>query len=228
MKIFKIADKFALLLKDLVPGGLADRKDLSDFDEAALQEGIRVEMEHTNNPELALEIATDHLTEDPDYYKKLRSIEGEEADLSPLSDLLACLRAASHIHQTHHWQTSGPEYYADHLLFERLYDEGQEFIDQVAERAVGGDSIERVDAVEQVDKVGEKVHKAYSEASGGSPQDMVRRSLAIENMVIENIKTAINTLSSTDSLSAGTSNLLEGIADTHETFLYLLKQRNTD
>jgi hypothetical protein len=33
-----------------------------------LQDGIEIEMEHTDNPEIAKEIAMDHLTERPDYY----------------------------------------------------------------------------------------------------------------------------------------------------------------
>ena len=37
-----------------------------------LQDGIKVEMEHTDNPELAQEIAMDHLTERPDYYTELQ------------------------------------------------------------------------------------------------------------------------------------------------------------
>jgi hypothetical protein len=37
--------------------------------------GIEVEMEHTEDPSIAAEIAKDHLTEDPDYYTKLKKIE---------------------------------------------------------------------------------------------------------------------------------------------------------
>ena len=41
---------------------------LSDIPE---DEADLVEMEHTNDPDIAKEIAMDHLTEDPDYYSKL-------------------------------------------------------------------------------------------------------------------------------------------------------------
>jgi hypothetical protein len=37
--------------------------------------GVEVEREHTNDLKKAMEIAIDHLTEDPKYYKKLNSIE---------------------------------------------------------------------------------------------------------------------------------------------------------
>jgi hypothetical protein len=58
-----------------IPGGLAAGKRPSDFPKAALAEGIRVEMEHTTSKHIATEIAMDHLTEDLNYYKKLRKIE---------------------------------------------------------------------------------------------------------------------------------------------------------
>jgi len=60
---------------DKLKGGLADKKKPSDFDPAALAKGIKVEREHTNNPQIAEEIAMDHLTEDPKYYDKLEKIE---------------------------------------------------------------------------------------------------------------------------------------------------------
>lgn len=61
---------------DKLPGGLADEKSVKDFDPKALKDGTQIELEHTTDKELAREIAMDHLTEDPDYYKKLRIIEG--------------------------------------------------------------------------------------------------------------------------------------------------------
>lgn len=60
---------------DLIPGGLADEYISTDFDEKALKEGIKVEMEHTHNEKIAKEIAMDHLTEDPEYYTRLKEIE---------------------------------------------------------------------------------------------------------------------------------------------------------
>lgn len=61
--------------KDKLSGGRADEKKPSDFNVKALAEGAAHEMEHTDDKTLAQEIAMDHLEEDPDYYKKLRSIE---------------------------------------------------------------------------------------------------------------------------------------------------------
>lgn len=60
---------------DKIPGGMAEGKTPGDFDKESLAEGVSVEMEHTSDPKIAREIAMDHLTEDPQYYKKLKMIE---------------------------------------------------------------------------------------------------------------------------------------------------------
>lgn len=60
---------------DKIPGGLADKKKESDFDPKKLKAGIKVEMEHTSDPDIAKEIAMDHLTEDSNYYEKLKTVE---------------------------------------------------------------------------------------------------------------------------------------------------------
>lgn len=62
--------------KDTVPGGRADKKKPKDFDAAAIAKGVKVEMEHTDDAQMATEIAMDHLTEDPKYYDKLEKMEG--------------------------------------------------------------------------------------------------------------------------------------------------------
>jgi hypothetical protein len=61
--------------EEKVVGGLGDGKEDSDFDPKQLAAGMKVEREHTKDPKIAKEIAKDHLTEDKDYYKKLKKIE---------------------------------------------------------------------------------------------------------------------------------------------------------
>ena len=53
---------------DEIEGGLGDDKSPLEFDPEQIKKGMKVEMEHTNDPLIALEIALDHLTEDPAYY----------------------------------------------------------------------------------------------------------------------------------------------------------------
>jgi len=58
-------------------GGLGDDASLSDFCPKQLAMGLEVEMEHTDDPKVALEIAMDHLTELPDYYTRLNDMEAD-------------------------------------------------------------------------------------------------------------------------------------------------------
>lgn len=57
--------------------GLADKagKKPDDFNKDQLEAGTKVEMEHTSDKNKAQKIAMDHLTEDPEYYKKLKKME---------------------------------------------------------------------------------------------------------------------------------------------------------
>jgi hypothetical protein len=70
-RLLKIADK--------IPGGLSD-KSKKHFDPKQLEMGQKVEMEHTNNLEIAKEITRDHLIEFPEYYTALDKMEKELKD----------------------------------------------------------------------------------------------------------------------------------------------------
>lgn len=61
--------------KDKIPGGKADKEKDSKYDKDQLNKGVKVEMEHTDDKELAKEIAKDHLEEDGKYYDKLEKID---------------------------------------------------------------------------------------------------------------------------------------------------------
>lgn len=71
-------EKIALLDNDKIPGGRADDKKLDEFTKEQLEQiikGIKVELEHTDDPEVALEIATDHVDEIDTYYDELNKME---------------------------------------------------------------------------------------------------------------------------------------------------------
>ena len=53
--------------------------------EKQLKMGIKDEMEHTDNPKIAREIAMDHLLEDPTYYTKIKKIEADEQTMADAS-----------------------------------------------------------------------------------------------------------------------------------------------
>ena len=63
--------------KDSLRGGRADGKNLTKYDLQQLLLGIKVELEHTSDKMIALEIATDHLEDIPDYYTRLLNMRKE-------------------------------------------------------------------------------------------------------------------------------------------------------
>ena len=63
---------------DKLDGGAADNVPDSSFPESKLQEGAEHEREHTDNDQIAKEIAKDHLHEDPEYYEEKTHKEAAE------------------------------------------------------------------------------------------------------------------------------------------------------
>jgi len=79
--------------RDALPGGLADKSDPKQFPRDLLMEGAKHEMEHTDDPRIATEIAMDHLKEDPLYYRKLKAAGLDKGELAK-KGLLAAMSAA--------------------------------------------------------------------------------------------------------------------------------------
>jgi len=70
-----------------VQGGKADEKDPIDFNPQQIMIGMGIEMEHTDDPKIALEIAMDHLMEIPDYYTRLNKMEKEASVEEPVDEI---------------------------------------------------------------------------------------------------------------------------------------------
>jgi hypothetical protein len=71
-----------------VKGGFGDGHNDKEYDKEQLEKGKKIELEHTNDPEIATEIVKDHLQESKDfkgeeggkYYNKLEKLEEEIKD----------------------------------------------------------------------------------------------------------------------------------------------------
>jgi len=234
-----VISALAVIWKDKIPGGLGDKKKPSDFDQTQLAKGKKVEREHTDDPYMAEEIAMDHLTEDPDYYKKLEKME-KEGSVKPrvmwkkgytegspgainkakiaMGNALALLRAISWNYLTSHWQIGGEASYGDHLLFERLYTKTVEETDALAEKLVGTYGIAAVDGLDQARML------AYilKDFDIGCPFE---RGIKFEQVFQAFIERALDELEDGDQLSLGMDDFLRTMANDHETHLYLLQQR---
>lgn len=147
------------------------------------------------------------------------------ASANPLVSFLAYLQSLLMLHQTHHWNTNGHVYYSDHQLFERLYNESVALVDPLAEKILGLGSVPSLSAVELAGLVGQYLG---SIGVAETPDEMVELSLRAELQCVGAISTLITQLEGEGKLSHGLSNLLEEIADKHETFVYLLRQRASE
>lgn len=58
-----------------VAGGLADAREVASFPREEVIRGLLVELEHTEDPWMAMRIAMDHLSERLDYYERLERME---------------------------------------------------------------------------------------------------------------------------------------------------------
>lgn len=81
------------MVEYLKSNGLARGKDNSEFDALQLATGVLVEMEHSPDFEVALEIAKDHLVEDSEYYSRpmfqrqaIKKIDKLKIDLSKFKE----------------------------------------------------------------------------------------------------------------------------------------------
>lgn len=81
--------KRAAAVKDILPGGEADHAPDAKFDPAELATGIKHEHEHTDNDQIAKEIAKDHLSEDSAYYAEHKEAQPIKPNPSVLAELLA-------------------------------------------------------------------------------------------------------------------------------------------
>lgn len=66
--------------REIIPGGIGEDLSPKDVDPKQLEMGIKVELEHTGDKDVAKEIALDHLAEDPKYYTKLKEVHQDAKD----------------------------------------------------------------------------------------------------------------------------------------------------
>ena len=132
--------------------------------------------------------------------------------------LLAQLRAAHWSHWTSHWQTRGDPFYGDHQMFSKMYEGIEDEIDTLAEKLVGEFGPAAVDPVAQA-------HLMANMLEAHASDDPVQRALSVEEGLQDTFKHVYSELKDTGALSLGMDDFIMGAANTHDSFLYLLRQR---
>ena len=135
-----------------------------------------------------------------------------------LSHILAALRAQYMLYQTLHWQAKGPNYYGNHLLFQRLYESVEEEIDSAAEKLVGYTGGDSVFLPNQISLI-----QGYC-SHWCKVADPHQRALYAEQDLQKLLKNCYNRLKACGGLTLGFDDWIMATASAHETNIYLLQQ----
>ncbi len=140
------------------------------------------------------------------------------ASLQALRVLLALLKAQNLIYQDAHWEVRGPNFYGNHLLFERLYKAVLEHIDSLAEKMVAMYGPEAVNAAMLV-RLECKWMDHWSKI-----ECFHKRGLQAEADFEVTVDHAYGILEASEELSMGMDDCLMAMMNAHETHRYLLLQ----
>ena len=153
-----------------------------------------------------------------DRWSFLRVADGPSSAVDLLQWLLACLRAQYWNYQQAHWQTMGPTYYGNHLLFQRLYEGVVEQVDTLAEKMVGLYGVESVDSSVLARKFSTWVSR------WSSVDCHHERGLLSEREFQRCCRDTYDHLKAAGQLSLGLDDFLMATASEHEANQYLLQQ----
>lgn len=139
--------------------------------------------------------------------------------------LMALLNLLSLTYRCAHWESRGRDSYARHLLFERLYDEVEGDIDDLAEKVIGLWGLEVPDsdifiAEEICHNLGKMVASYAPDGSGSH----LAKSITIEESVIQFLERFYDELRDKNALTKGMDDFLMALCSKHEHNLYLLQQ----
>lgn len=141
-------------------------------------------------------------------------------EYAPLAIFLGCTEALQMIHHSHHWQTMGPSFFADHQLFQRLYEGVQGEIDLVGEKLIG---VSKNPALTNYFARMKMIQKFLEMVT--SQDDYITVSTKSEQVYLKVGEHVMEHLEKAGLLSRGLEQMLGNILDKHEEHLYLLTQR---
>jgi starvation-inducible DNA-binding protein len=169
--------------------------------------------------------AETHNEEDEDFSFNIGDDEYSQLPEAELKKYLALMKALQNYYQHAHWISKGEPYYADHLLFERLYGSLNEQIDTLAEKmvGVGGDHFVCVKTVMAItSKILSHIPEMDRNTLG---YEMVQTSLKLEKMFLSYTKKLYTKMKEDGSLTLGFDDMLMSLYNDHEGNVYLLGQR---
>lgn len=140
----------------------------------------------------------------------------ERIDIQKLSSsILSFLRALNLHYHNAHWETSGNDYYGNHLLFQRLYEEIEDVIDDWAEQMIGTYGTCSVSLLNQFQDMQFPIY-------GNAKEECYhKKSLYIVNFIQDKLERLYNDFSNK---SLGWDDIITGTSKALDKHKYLLQQ----
>jgi DNA-binding ferritin-like protein len=152
--------------------------------------------------------------------EKCCSVFGD-SEWAPLAGFLAVTEALQMLAHSHHWQTKGENFYGDHLLYQRLYQDVQAEIDLVGEKLIGVS--QDVGLTNYFKRV--KAMEMFLKAVTHSDQPYIVVTHDAELAYVRMGGELMDQLEQVGLLTRGLEQMLGNILDKHEEHIYLLEQR---
>ena len=125
-----------------------------------------------------------------------------------------------------HNLTKGTGFAGDHVdLYGKIYIEVQDSIDRVIEKAVGVFDDEALACPIRITADASLVLEEWNSPAGQSAAVIADAALAYTEQLVKLDERVAQTLDEMGALTYGLDNLLAELADTHEGYVYLLRQR---
>ena len=144
--------------------------------------------------------------------------QGRQAVVELLNTVLADEYALYTRTRNYHWNVTGPQFNDLHKFFQAQYEELDEFVDEVAERArtLGGRAAGSLAEFAKTTRLGEETG-----ATTGAT-DMIRALLADHEALIRTLRQDVTTTAERLQ-DVGTSDFLTGLMEKHEKMAWMLR-----
>jgi len=125
-----------------------------------------------------------------------------------------------------HNVAKGPSFAGDHVeLYGKIYNEVQDAIDGVIEKGVGVYHDEGIACPMKIVEDASLILSEWESPSDLPAERIAALALEYSKMLVSIGEGTSKTLESMEALTYGMDNLLAGLVDTHESYVYLLQQR---
>ncbi len=136
---------------------------------------------------------------------------------SLMNGYLALARTMVLVFQHSHWKCKGSNFYGNHLLFSRIYDDAGDIVDSIAEKLIGVFGNESLKHSEQVSNMSE----VFEQFSG---EDHFSNSLGIAELFLQLSEDVYNRIKEMNEMTLGLDDMIMAHSSKVEEFVYLLKQ----